>query len=122
MQRIGEITLDRVVENEGPFVDAATFLPASTPDVIEANSDWLVPHYIDPASGELIFSFQSYIVRTPHHTILVDTCVGNDKPRPHRPMWDMMNGPFLNDLASAGVQPEDVDFVMCTHLHIDHVG
>ncbi len=122
MAVIGEFQISRVVEGEGPLFDAQTFLPDSTPDVIEANADWLIPQYIDSDSGQLILAIQSYIVRTPRHTILVDTCVGNDKPRPMRPMWDMMNGPYLADLAAAGVQPEEVDFVLCTHLHVDHVG
>ena len=122
MAVIGEFQISRVVEGEGPLFDPQTFLPDSTPDVIEANADWLIPQYIDSDSGQLILAIQSYIVRTPRHTILVDTCVGNDKPRPMRPMWDMMNGPYLADLAAAGVQPEEVDFVLCTHLHVDHVG
>ncbi|MBT7759424.1 MAG: MBL fold metallo-hydrolase, partial [Rhodospirillaceae bacterium] len=58
----------------------------------------------------------------PRHTILVDTCVGNHKDRPGRPMFDQLDLPYLADLAAAGVQPEEVDFVLCTHLHVDHVG
>ena len=122
MQQIGEFALSRVVESQEPFFDAATFLPESTADIVEANLDWLAPRYIDPQSGKLIFAFQSYVVRTPRHVILVDTCVGNDKPRPARPAWHMMNTPYLATLAAAGVRPEDVDFVLCTHLHVDHAG
>ncbi len=122
MHKLGAFEISRVVESEEPLFDAQTFLPDSTPDVIEANADWLVPRYIDPDSGKLIINVQSYIIRNSRHTILVDTCVGNDKPRPARPMWDKMNGPYLADLAAAGVQPEAVDFVLCTHLHVDHVG
>lgn len=122
MFKIGEFELRRVVENEYPFVEASAFLPQSTPDVIAANADWLYPRFMEPGGDRCIFAFQSYVLRTPRHTILVDTCVGNDKPRPARPMWNMMNGPFLSDLAAAGVEPEDVDYVMCTHLHVDHCG
>jgi glyoxylase-like metal-dependent hydrolase (beta-lactamase superfamily II) len=62
-------------------------------------------------------------VRTPRHTILVDTCVGNGKPRPARPFWHMRQGDaWERGLAAAGVRVEDIDFVMCTHLHVDHVG
>jgi glyoxylase-like metal-dependent hydrolase (beta-lactamase superfamily II) len=122
MQKIGDFTLDRVIEMEQPLFDAQTFLPDSTPDVIQANRDWLYPNFIDPKSNNLIINVQSYILRTPRYTILVDACVGNDKPRPARPMWNMMNNPWLDDLAAAGVKPEEVDFVMCTHLHVDHVG
>lgn len=122
MQKIGDLTLDRVIESEEPLFDAQTFLPDSTPDVIEANRDWLYPAFVDPATSNLIITVQSYILRTPRYTILVDACVGNDKQRPQRPMWHMMNNPWLEDLAAAGVKPEEVDFVMCTHLHVDHVG
>jgi glyoxylase-like metal-dependent hydrolase (beta-lactamase superfamily II) len=122
MHRVGEFEISRVVESEVPFIEPNVFLPDFTPDALEANRDWLSPRYADPASGKLIFAFQSYIVRTPRHTILVDTCVGNDKPRPHRPAWHLQKWTYLADLARAGVRPEQVDFVMCTHLHIDHVG
>ena len=55
-------------------------------------------------------------------TILIDTCVGNHKSRKHRPKWDMMNTPYLDRLKAAGVTPDQIDMVMCTHLHVDHVG
>jgi glyoxylase-like metal-dependent hydrolase (beta-lactamase superfamily II) len=61
-------------------------------------------------------------VRTGRYTILVDSCIGNDKDRPTRPKWHRRQGDFLTQLAAAGVTPDDVDFVMCTHLHADHVG
>lgn len=122
MRRIGTFQIDRVVESEVPFIEPEIFLPDFEPDVLEQNRAWLVPQYVDPASGKLKFAFQSYVLRTGRHTILVDTCVGNDKPRPARPAWHLQNWPYLADLAAVGVQPEAVDFVMCTHLHIDHVG
>ena len=122
MHKLGEFEISRVIEIEEPFLDPQIFFPDSTPDVVEANADWLMPHYMDPESGRIILAIQSYILRTARHTIVVDTCVGNDKPRPARPAWDRMNGPFLADMAAAGVPPEAVDFVLCTHLHVDHVG
>jgi glyoxylase-like metal-dependent hydrolase (beta-lactamase superfamily II) len=68
-------------------------------------------------------SLHSYVIRTTHHTILVDTCVGNDKHRPDTKTWHMRDdGRFLSDLAALGVAAETVDFVLCTHLHVDHVG
>jgi len=60
-------------------------------------------------------------VRTRHHTILVDTCLGNDKPRAYEG-WNLRQGSYLEDMRKAGVAPESVDFVLCTHLHVDHVG
>ncbi len=122
MRNIGDFQLDRVIESEEPLFEAQSFLPDATADVIEANADWLFPRFLEPVTNKIILTIQSYIIKTPRHTILVDSCVGNDKPRPQRPMWDMMDGPYLADLAAAGVQPEEVDFVLCTHLHVDHVG
>ena len=66
---------------------------------------------------------QTYVVRTSHHTILIDSCVGNDKDRPTRPHWHLKtDDTYLNALAEHGIAPEAIDFVMCTHLHSDHVG
>jgi glyoxylase-like metal-dependent hydrolase (beta-lactamase superfamily II) len=81
------------------------------------------PWALDPVSGNLVLTIQAFLVRTRHHTILIDTCVGDHKPRPQRPFWHMLKlNTFLPRLAAAGVAPEDVDYVMCTHLHWDHVG
>lgn len=122
MLTVGEFRIDRVIETETPFIEPGVFLPDFEPEVLEANRDWLMPRYVDPATGKLILAIQSYVVRSGRRTILVDTCVGNDKPRPARPGWHMQSWPYLADLARLGVTPESVDFVMCTHLHIDHVG
>ena len=122
MQQVGEFRIDRVVESETPFIEPEVFLPDFDPAVLDANKDWLVPRYIDPATGKIILAIQSYVVRTDRHTILVDACVGNDKERPARPAWHRAQFPYLENLAKAGVRPEEIDFVMCTHLHIDHVG
>jgi glyoxylase-like metal-dependent hydrolase (beta-lactamase superfamily II) len=74
------------------------------------------------AQDVLILCFQSYVVKTPHHTILVDSCIGNDKPRP-RPKWNMRSDDtYMRALAAAGISAGEIDFVMCTHLHPDHVG
>jgi glyoxylase-like metal-dependent hydrolase (beta-lactamase superfamily II) len=71
----------------------------------------------------LLLCFQSYVVKTPHHTILIDSCIGNDKPRPQRPKWNMKtDDTYLRGLNAAGFAVDDIDFVMCTHLHVDHVG
>ncbi|MGY4431495.1 glyoxylase-like metal-dependent hydrolase (beta-lactamase superfamily II) [Bradyrhizobium sp. F1.13.1] len=74
-------------------------------------------------SDTLMLCFQSYVIKTPNHTILVDSCIGNDKPRPQRPKWNMKtDDTYLRGLNAAGFSPDDIDFVMCTHLHVDHVG
>jgi glyoxylase-like metal-dependent hydrolase (beta-lactamase superfamily II) len=96
-------------------------LPDATAEAIAAHHGWLRPHFFDEAVGDLGSRIQSYLVRTPRTTVLIDTGVGNDKPRPN-PVWNQRQGAWLDDLAAAGARPEDVDVVVCTHLHVDHVG
>jgi glyoxylase-like metal-dependent hydrolase (beta-lactamase superfamily II) len=119
---LGDITVQRVVEQEGPFFDVFQFFPKLTKELWAENSSWLQPRYIS-ADNKVNLCIQSYIIRTPHHNILVDTCVGNHKPRPTRPFWDMMKSDqYEKSLAATGLTVNDIDFVMCTHLHTDHVG
>ena len=119
---LGDITVQRVVEQEGPFFDVFQFFPKLTKELWEENESWLKPRYIS-ADNKVNLCIQSYIVRTAHHNILVDTCVGNHKPRPTRPFWDMMKSDqYEKSLAATGLTVNDIDFVMCTHLHTDHVG
>jgi glyoxylase-like metal-dependent hydrolase (beta-lactamase superfamily II) len=120
---VGDLTVHRVIESEGPLFDPLTFFPTLTPDLLEENLSWLKPHYIDPASGQLMLCIQSYIVRTPHHNILIDSCVGNHKERKSYPFWNQMTSDrYEKNLAATGLTMDDIDFVMCTHLHVDHVG
>ncbi len=121
---IGDTTIHRIVEQEAPFFDPLVFFPTLTPEILEENRDWMTQGgYLDRANGELVLCIQSYLVQTPHHNILIDTCVGNHKPRPTRAFWDMMDSDrFEKSLAGTGVTPNQIDYVMCTHLHVDHVG
>ncbi len=118
--QLGDISISRVVESEGP-TPAGFLLPDATEDNLRLHAEWMAPHFYDPQSGKLLMSIHSFILRTRHHTILVDTCLGNGKKR-SVPNWNMRDGPFLEDLRAAGVSPEQVDVVLCTHLHVDHVG
>jgi glyoxylase-like metal-dependent hydrolase (beta-lactamase superfamily II) len=121
-QQIGSFRVDRVLEFEGPFFALDFLLPDATPDLIAENADWLKPYFVDPADDRLILSFQSFVLRTGRHTILIDTCAGNDKERPERPNWHRQKRPYLDRMRALGVEPEAIDFVFCTHLHADHVG
>lgn len=121
-RQVGDIRIDRIIESEAPDFDPMGFFPETTPVDWEPHKSWLQPWCWEPTSGNLIFPMQSFLVRTPHHTILVDTCVGDHKERA-RPSWNMTtSGDYLKKLAAIGIAPEDVDIVMCTHLHTDHVG
>jgi glyoxylase-like metal-dependent hydrolase (beta-lactamase superfamily II) len=102
---------------------ALEFFPTVTKELLDENRAWLEPHYLDPHDDALVLCIQGFVIKTAHHTILVDTCVGNHKRRPSRPFWDMMDSDrFTNGLAALGLTVNDIDYVMCTHLHGDHVG
>ena len=88
--------------------------------VFEANADWLVPHFLDD-SGNLALSIHALVVESQGQTIMVDTCIGNRPIEMIPEMGNLGNG-FLDELAAAGYEPEDIDIVLCTHLHFDHVG
>lgn len=121
-QHLGEIRIDRVVEQEAPFMPVSTLLPDLPDDLIARNADWLLPRFVDPATGNAVMSFHSFVVRTPRQTILVDACVGNHKERPLRPGWHRQEFGWMDNLAALGLAPADIDIVMCTHMHADHVG
>ncbi|MGY3487078.1 glyoxylase-like metal-dependent hydrolase (beta-lactamase superfamily II) [Bradyrhizobium sp. USDA 4011] len=119
----GDLTIHRIVEEEGLFLPAHDMLPGLTPELLAENRAWMKAAGALDDSDTLILAFQSYIVKTPHHTILIDSCIGNDKPRPGRPSWNMKTDDnYLRGLAAAGFSVGDIDYVMCTHLHVDHVG
>jgi len=120
---LGQIVIQRIVESICTAFDPLSFFPETTPDDWARHRTWMEPRALDPVSGNLVLPIQAFLVRTRRHTILIDTCVGHDKSRPQRLFWHMKKfDTFLPRLAAAGVRPEDVDYVMCTHLHSDHVG
>jgi glyoxylase-like metal-dependent hydrolase (beta-lactamase superfamily II) len=120
---VGDLTIHRVVEQETTFLPALDLMPGLTPEVLSENRAWMRQANALDEQDTLILCFQSYVIKTPHHTILVDSCIGNDKPRPQRPNWNMKtDDTYLSGLNAAGFSIDDIDFVMCTHLHVDHVG
>lgn len=120
--RVGDCMVSAIEEWTGPYVAPLKFMPDATAERIERQRASLQPVHWDPATDLLVFAFQSFVVKTPQHTILIDTCVGNDKERPARPNWHRKNWPWMENLRRAGIEPEAVDYVLCTHLHVDHVG
>jgi glyoxylase-like metal-dependent hydrolase (beta-lactamase superfamily II) len=120
---VGDLTIHRIIEQETTFLQAQDMLPDLTPDMLAENRAWMKQVGALDDTDTLILCFQSYIVKTPHHTILIDSCIGNDKPRLNRPQWNMKtDDSYMRALAASGFSVADIDFVMCTHLHVDHVG
>jgi len=116
--RIGDITVTRVVEIEA-VGGLSRFLPDAQRDAI-MGIPWMQPHFANE-EGRLKASIHALIIETGDTRIVVDTCVGNDKQR-SVPAWNEMQTTFLDDFAAAGFEPDSIDAVLCTHLHVDHVG
>ena len=119
--RLGEVDIIRVVEIPRSTYPTSDMLPTSDVGVIARHRAGWLGRFYDESTGDLGSRIQSYVVRTPDETVVIDTCVGNDKARENA-LWNMRQGTWLDDLRAAGVTPEDVDYVLCTHMHVDHVG
>ena len=117
----GDIGLTRIVEMEMPLLEARTFFPDWDEAAIVPHADWMVPRHYRPDSGLVVLAIQAFLIKTARHTILVDSCVGNRKPR-NREFFNDAGFPWMDRLLATGTRPEDIDFVLCTHLHVDHVG
>ncbi len=115
---IGDVTVTSIIESDQHW-KWAWLLPDVTDETVES-VPWLRPHFVDE-KGKLILRIQALVVRSGGLTIAVDTCVGNDKDRPS-PLFDKLQTSFLDDLTGAGYPPDTIDRVVCTHLHVDHVG
>ena len=120
--RLGDVEVTRVVEWEGAIAPPAAILPDGPPDVWQQNRDWLHPHFWDADADLYRAAMNTWVVRSAGRTILVDTGIGNGKYRPYFPLMSYLDTDFLDRLAAAGVAPGDVDLVINTHVHADHVG
>jgi glyoxylase-like metal-dependent hydrolase (beta-lactamase superfamily II) len=122
-RRIGDVAIDLAIEI--PVDDgfpAAMLVPKFEQSLLDENKDLLVPFCVNPNTQGLKLSIHTWVVKTAHHTILIDTCCGNHKDRPTFELANQLNTPYLDRLAAVGVRPEEVDMVLCTHLHVDHCG
>ena len=118
---VGDARLDRVVDIPRFELPLAWLFPDADPAALAEHRHWLEPEFMQ---GEVLaLSIHSVVVRVAGRVILVDTCVGEHKPRPQRPAWNTREtSAYLSGLDAIGLAPEAVDIVFCTHLHADHVG
>ncbi|MGR8921824.1 MAG: MBL fold metallo-hydrolase [Gammaproteobacteria bacterium] len=119
---IGSAGVARVLESNGPFQSIYEFFPDATPELLEPHRGWLHEGALDD-NDFLVLPIQSYVVRTPQTTILVDSCVGNHKNVKLFPGWNnKTDDEYMTNFAALGIHPDEIDVVLCTHLHVDHSG
>ena len=103
---VNDMTIHRIVEQESGFTPMLEFLPNLAKETLEENLSWLAPGGYNRDTGNVVLCYQSYVVKTPHHNILVDACIGNDKNFPLRPTWNKKNdSSWMNALNAAGLRP-----------------
>ena len=119
---VGNIRVDALVDWLGPARLPEEMMRDFPADLIENNRDWLVPDYLDPATGRLVLAYQSFLIQTRGRCILVDCAIGEDGHYPLRPDWHLCKTNWLNHLGKAGVATDEIDIVFLTHLHMDHTG
>src|SRR4051812_32602137 len=121
MVDLDDVTIERVVEFGGPIRTVAEILPDTPAEFWRTHEDLFVPEYWDPGTGAYLAHVQTWVLRRGGLTILVDTGIGNDRDRPQIPVFAHLRTDFLERL-SAVVRPDEVDIVVNTHIHYDHVG
>ena len=125
MQRwqIGDMIVTAIADIDPFDLAIGRLFPRAEPSRLEAHRALLVPDHFDEGFTTVRLAVRTFLLQVDRLTVLVDTCVGEHKPRPNLPAWDRRQGSgFLHRLHAAGVAPEAVDVVFCTHLHADHVG
>jgi glyoxylase-like metal-dependent hydrolase (beta-lactamase superfamily II) len=120
---VGKATVTRIEELAlVELLTPASLFPDWDARLLGDHPDWLPPETMDESREHIVLSVHSWLIRDSGRTILIDTGVGNGKVRPYAPYFDRLNNPFLERLQATGVEPEDINYVLLTHLHVDHVG
>lgn len=119
---LGSVEVVRILEWQGPFAPTAGLLPSMPAGLWSDNENWLAPEHWDPKSGMAVMALQTWVLRSGGRTIVIDTGMGNGHARPSTPAFDRWEGNLPGLLANNGIAADDVDVVVNTHLHVDHVG
>jgi len=119
---IGDVRVTRIHEYSGPTHDPKFLLPDLSQDLLESNREWMSPQHWIPLMNKLILTVQLWVVHAGSNIIVVDTGVGNRKPREGMARMHNLNSLVLEWLEAAGAPPDKVTHVAITHLHMDHVG
>jgi glyoxylase-like metal-dependent hydrolase (beta-lactamase superfamily II) len=118
---IGSTQVSKVIDCIEPTSPRILYVDKRKDD-FDPHLDWLQPRFLD-TEKRMLLSIHTFLIRTKHHTVLIDTCVGNDKQKLAFPQWNgRQDASYLRNLAAVGCAPESIDYVFCTHMHLDHTG
>jgi glyoxylase-like metal-dependent hydrolase (beta-lactamase superfamily II) len=121
--RVDDLVIHKIVEEERAYNTIDRFLPNLGDERLAANLDWFAGNGYMPEARTVFLSYHCFLMETPEHKVLIDTCIGNDKTIPVRDSWNHRHDTrWTEEFAATGVAFEDIDYVLCTHLHADHVG
>ncbi|MDL2169742.1 MULTISPECIES: MBL fold metallo-hydrolase [Asaia] len=120
--QVGDARITRIPELQWDNADPKRLYPDIDAEALATFGPSLTPGSFDAATGKLAQGTHAWLVQFPDINILIDTATGNDKPLPDAPALDHLHTPFLDRLAAAGVRPEQIEAVLHTHIHADHVG
>lgn len=116
---VGNIEIFQIIELEAGKI-IQNIIPNAIPEEIK-KMKWLIPNFANE-NGILKALVQSFLIKSNGKYILVDTCNGNDKNRPSLLEWSHLKTKFIEKINQIGISPSDISYVICTHLHFDHVG
>lgn len=120
--KIGHVEIGRVLDSYVLTETAQVFFPDFDREALAPHEGWLCPTHYDNESGHIPMPVHSWLLRVGDKNVLIDTCLGNNKTRPDKPEMHLLNNRYLERMTGLGVRPEEIDYVLCTHLHVDHVG
>jgi glyoxylase-like metal-dependent hydrolase (beta-lactamase superfamily II) len=119
--QLGSLDLLRLTEIVFPPYEATMLLPDWADELIAPHQDELIPDAMTPDGAGLMVNVNLWVVRTPHHLMVIDTGIGDGRTR-RIPQFDGLHTGLLDRMRAAGIAPEAIDYVLCTHIHSDHVG
>jgi glyoxylase-like metal-dependent hydrolase (beta-lactamase superfamily II) len=122
MGRVGSVEIGRVLDSYLLGETMQGWFPDFDREAVKPQESWLCPAHYDAESGHFPLPVHSWLLQVGRYNVLIDTCLGNDKARPGLVEGHMLNTRYVERMADLGVTPNDIDFVLCTHLHVDHVG
>ncbi len=120
--KVGTVEIGRILDSSLLGFTAQTWFPDFDRQLVEPHEQWLCPHHYDPECGRIPMPVHSWLLRVGDHNVLIDTCLGNDKERPEFAEMHRLTNRYLGRMTELGLGPEEIDYVLCTHLHVDHVG